>query len=75
MRVATNVSDTLDSRFGKVDSRLILDVSARYAVNEKANVFLNLHNLLDKEYMASRHPYGPRPGQPFSAMFGVEVTF
>jgi Fe(3+) dicitrate transport protein len=64
-----------DARFGKTDSRVIVNASTRYALGRGWATFVNLHNLFDEEYVASRHPHGPRPGQPFTAMAGVEATF
>ena len=34
-----------------------------------------LQNLLDEQHLASRHPHGPRPGKPFTALAGLEVAF
>jgi Fe(3+) dicitrate transport protein len=78
---ASNTSDqmapdgTLDARYGRTDSRVILDLSAHYRVSENAKVIAGIHNLLDEEYVASRLPHGPRPGQPLTAHIGLEVTF
>ncbi len=69
------ITGKADARFGKTDSRVIVDASARYALGGGWATFVNVHNLFDEEYIASRHPYGPRPGQPFTAMAGVEATF
>jgi len=33
-----------------------------------------VHNVTDEEYLASRHPHGPRPGQPRFAFVGLELT-
>jgi len=64
-----------DARFGEIDSRLVVNASGRYAITEKCALFLNLHNLFDEEYLASRHPHGPRPGKPFTALAGVSMSF
>jgi Fe(3+) dicitrate transport protein len=64
-----------DARFGKTDAHVILNGATFWRVNPKARLFLNLHNILNQEYIASRHPYGPRPGQPFTVMGGLEVSF
>ena len=78
---AFNTSDQLDAlgkpdaRHGKTDARFIVNGSAWYQVAGPAKIFINLHNIFDEEYVASRHPYGPRPGQPFTAMIGLETTF
>ena len=69
------VTGTPDARFGKTDSRWVVDLSGHYRMWEHARLFLNVYNLLDDEYLASRHPHGPRPGRPFAAMGGIELTF
>jgi Fe(3+) dicitrate transport protein len=78
---ANNTSDQVDSagnpdaRYGKTDAHVILTASGYYRVQKNTKLFINLHNMLDQEYVASRHPYGPRPGQPISALIGLEVAF
>ncbi len=78
---ASNASDQFDAlrnpdaRYGKTDAHLIFNGSAYYRITDNTKVFINLRNILNEEYIASRHPYGPRPGQPFSAMLGLEATF
>ncbi len=64
-----------DARFGKTNSRIVVDASTRYALDYGWALFANVHNLFDEEYIASRHPYGPRPGKPFTVLAGVEATF
>ena len=32
-------------------------------------------NLLDREYVVSRRPFGARPGRPVAAQVGVEYVF
>lgn len=66
---------TPDSRFGEIDSRVIVDVSAHYRLTDSAKVVGGIHNLFDKDYVASRLPHGPRPGQPLTAHIGLEVVF
>lgn len=66
---------TADARFGKNDSYFLLDVSARYRLNETATVLLGANNVLDREYLASRLPHGPRPGQPRFLWAGMEFSF
>jgi len=78
---AFNTSDQVDAlgnpdaRHGKTDAHLIVNGAAWYHITDHAKLFVNLHNMFDEKYVASRHPYGPRPGQPFSAMVGVELEF
>ncbi|HLS27200.1 MAG TPA: hypothetical protein VK041_01005, partial [Opitutales bacterium] len=64
-----------DARFGKIDDRLLLDISVHYKLTENASAVAGIHNLLDEKYMVSRLPYGPRPGQPITAHIGLEVFF
>mgnify|MGYP000365295023 CR=1 FL=1 len=66
---------TADARFGKNDSYFLLDVSARYRLNSTATVLLGANNVLDREYLASRLPHGPRPGQPRFLYAGMEFSF
>ena len=64
-----------DSRFGKIDSFLTVDLSAYYGLTETLELFGMVTNLTDEVYMASRHPYGPRPGSPRMAFAGVQYRF
>lgn len=66
---------TPDARFGKNDSYFLLDLSARYAVHPGATFLLGANNVLDREYIASRLPHGPRPGQPRFVYAGAEFRF
>ncbi len=75
---ATDLGDgdgSTDARFGKVDSYFLLDVSLAYRINPKVNVFTNLRNITDNEYMASRLPNGPRAGAPRQIFGGLEINF
>ena len=36
---------------------------------------IELRFLLGEEYVASRHPHGPRPGPPLFAYAGLEVDW
>ena len=64
-----------DSRFGKTDSYFVVDTAGFYQLSETAKLVVNLRNILDDEYIVSRHPHGPRPGRPFSITGGIELTF
>lgn len=66
---------TPDARVGETDSYFVADLSLRYQVNEQTTIFGGVRNLLDREYIASRHPHGPRPGLPRFVNGGVEVRF
>lgn len=64
-----------DARGGKIDSQFVIDLTARYAITDKVSLFANAFNLLDREYIASRLPEGPRPGAPQTFLTGVEANF
>lgn len=70
-----SINFTPDSRVGETDSYFVADLSLRYQINEQTTLFGGVRNLLDREYIASRHPYGPRPGLPRFVNGGVEVRF
>lgn len=64
-----------DARGGKVDSQFIVDLTASYALTDRVSVFANAFNLLDRAYIASRLPEGPRPGAPRTFLAGIEASF
>ena len=64
---------TPDSRFGKTESYFLLDLSARYRATDAVTVFAGVQNALDNDYLVSRHPHGPRSGQPLFAYIGLEI--
>jgi len=68
-------SGSPDARFGKTDEIFYIDLSGHYNLNENAKIVANLQNVGGMEYIVSRHPHGPRPGKPFTATFGLEMTF
>ena len=61
--------------YGKTDAHFLVDLSAKYNVANGISAFINIHNLTDEKYIASRHPIGPRPGKPFSVTMGIETKF
>lgn len=64
-----------DARFGKTDEYLVVNFTTYYMVSEDLKVFASIHNLFNEIYIASRHSDGIRPGQPLSAMVGLEYIF
>ena len=61
-----------DSRFGTTDEYFLLDLSASYQFLDGVRVFGGIQNALDEAYITTRHPHGPRPGQPLFAYVGLE---
>lgn len=78
---ASNTSDPVDvngnpdARYGKTDSYFLLDFSAYYRLNENTKLLGGVQNILDEEYVSSRHPHGARPGKPRFFYVGLEMTW
>jgi Fe(3+) dicitrate transport protein len=64
-----------DSRFGTTDSYATVDISAYYEFSEKVKLIAGIQNLFDEDYLASRHPHGPRSGRGRAAWGGVQFDF
>jgi Fe(3+) dicitrate transport protein len=64
---------TPDARGGTIDRFFTVDLSAGFQMTDRARLFVNVHNLFDEEYVASRLPEGPRPGTPRTALAGIEL--
>jgi len=64
-----------DARVGKTDNYFVADLNLRYEFRKNTTFFGGVKNLLDREYIASLHPYGPRPGLPRFFNVGVEMQF
>jgi Fe(3+) dicitrate transport protein len=70
----TDGSAGANERFGKIDSRIVVDGSIGYQYSKKVRMFANIRNLFNTAYMVSRQPHGPRPGLPMTVMGGLEFT-
>lgn len=57
------------------DPYFLLDASAKYKVLPHVELYVNGRNLLDQRYIASRRPFGARPGAPLWVMVGVRGDF
>ena len=64
-----------DSRFGKTDAALIVDLSTRWQATPNISLLAGISNLLGEEYLSSRIPLGPRAGEPRAFYTGVEIKF
>ncbi len=64
-----------DNPLGRTDSLFVIDAVTRYRLNEVAEVFLKLENLLDEQNIVSRDPDGARPNKPLSAAVGLKLSF
>ena len=61
-------------RFGKIDSRIVVDGSMGYQYSKKLRLFANIRNMTNNKYLVSRQPHGPRPGAPLTVMGGLEFN-
>jgi Fe(3+) dicitrate transport protein len=68
----TGAGPNVNARFGKVDSRLVMDAALGYQLSNKVRMFSNFKNITGEEYVVSRQPHGVRPGMPFNMMAGLE---
>jgi Fe(3+) dicitrate transport protein len=59
----------------KTDAYFLLDASARYRFFKWLELYVNGRNLLDDRYIASRRPFGARPGPPRWLIAGVRGEF
>lgn len=70
-----NADGTLDSRFGRTDAYFLLDLSAWYQLTERVRLQAAVENLLDREYVSSRVPHGPRPGRSRAWTIGLRFDW
>lgn len=59
----------------KVTGHSILSGSAFYRLSGTSRFIIQGQNLLNRNFMASRSPYGARPGRPLTVLAGLEATF
>jgi Fe(3+) dicitrate transport protein len=73
---AANVTfSAADARIGTTDAYFVVDWVLRYQLKPEVTLFGGVKNLLDREYIATRHPEGPRSGMPRFFNVGAEMTF
>jgi Fe(3+) dicitrate transport protein len=54
-----------------VDAHLIVDLAAHFELTKWLGASVQVRNLLDEEYLASRRPTGLRPGMPRTVLLGL----
>ena len=86
-RWSTSASVTYQSRMRDVagsgaipgdtgsDAFTVVDLSGRWDLQSAWALTARVDNLLDREYVVSRRPFGARPGRPVAAQVGVEYVF
>jgi Fe(3+) dicitrate transport protein len=56
------------------DSFTVVDLSGRWDFHRNWAMTARADNLLDREYVVSRRPFGARPGRPAAFLLGVEYS-
>lgn len=64
-----------DAGIDAIDSRTVLDVSAKYQLATNQQLYANIDNLLDKTYVANRANGGIQPGKPRTFSVGYRYDF
>ncbi|MBX3219350.1 MAG: TonB-dependent receptor [Labilithrix sp.] len=83
VNVAGTFVDSMRERAGQgtpnpgdlTDAYFLLDASVKYKVFSAVELYVNGRNLLNDRYIASRRPYGARPGAPLWVLAGVRGEF
>ena len=57
------------------DSFTVLDLAGRYDLTSAVALTARIDNLLDRDYVVARRPFGARPGKPLSAQVGIDWRF
>lgn len=57
------------------DAYSVLDLTAGWALSGTLQLTARVDNLLDRDYVVARRPFGARPGKPQSAQVGVRWRF
>ncbi|MGK0358465.1 MAG: Fe(3+) dicitrate transport protein [Bradymonadia bacterium] len=58
----------------QVPDRLVLDVAAQWQVWDNLRAYARVDNATNRTYIASRRPYGLRPGKPIAFTLGVKYA-
>lgn len=59
----------------RIDSRLLVDLTAEFDVADRTAVFLGVENMTDKVYNVAFSPAGARPGKPRTFLAGLKTAF
>jgi len=59
----------------KLPAHDIVDVAMAWFVGDAGTLYVKLDNALGVDVMASRRPYGARPGKPLTATMGFKRSF
>lgn len=59
----------------KTDAYFLLDATVKVRVHDRVELYLSGRNLTNERYIASRRPFGARPGAPLWILTGVRGDF
>ncbi|MGQ0696614.1 MAG: TonB-dependent receptor family protein [Panacagrimonas sp.] len=57
------------------DSYTVVDLAGSWNLTPRLSLLARADNVLDREYVVSRRPFGARPGKPAGAQLGIRYTF
>ena len=57
------------------DALTIVDLGVKHALQSNLTLSVSVKNLLDKDAVVARRPYGVRPTMPRSVTLGVNYNF
>lgn len=60
---------------GKIPAYMTLNLSTRYFIDKKTQLFVAIRNLTNEKYIASRHPNGIFPGVERNMEIGISYKF
>ena len=59
----------------KIDALFLINATARFYVRKNTEIFVSGRNLLNKNYLVSYNPKGPRVGRGLNILSGASVKF
>ncbi len=59
----------------EVPSMTIVDLSAHYQINDEQSLYVKVDNILDKDTLIARRPFGARPTKPRTFIIGYKYIF
>jgi outer membrane receptor for monomeric catechols len=72
----TQPSGPTDQTAPSTDSYYVVDMHVETPeIRKGLNLYLDITNVFDNEYIVAWRPSGARPGMPFTALGGVKFTF
>lgn len=67
--------DGSDNTYHETDALWVFDFVSHYQINDTAQVYFKMDNLLDTRKIVSRSPAGARPNKPRTAYVGFNLSF